>query len=114
MGLFDGVLKNASVQKMAFGHLKSIFADGKVKAIVISADSKGELVIDLYEKPVTVNELDDEKQEITQRSYGAGDVAELTFPINKTLSSPAPLKPLEHATTKPEPTGNNDDPDDWK
>lgn len=77
MGIFDSILKNESVQKMAFGHLKSIFKDGKVKAIVIAVDQDQETVIDLYESQITVIEHDHVSDSQTRRIYGAGDVVEI-------------------------------------
>jgi len=81
MAIFDGLLKNESVQKMAFGHLRSIFKDGKVKAIVISTDDAGETVIDVYNSEITVNEIDDLTNAVTQRTYGNGTPHEITIPI---------------------------------
>lgn len=83
MGIFDSILKNPSVQQMAFGHLKSIFADGKVKAIVISIDDYNETVIDLYAGQITVHEINDESNTITQRTYGNGTPSEVEIPIRR-------------------------------
>lgn len=77
MGVFDSILKNESVQKMAFSHLKSVFKDGKVKAIVISVDDNRETVIDLYETEITVIEHDPSSDIQTRRIYGAGNVVEI-------------------------------------